>query len=202
MQTECKYPGLIGLVLAGGKSKRMQEDKGLIKYHGKAQREHCFELLMKLGLEKVLTSCRKDQMEELKDYFPIADKEGRAGPMFILDHVMELYPAKGFLVFPCDVPLMDIASFEYLLEQRDSSKIATAFLSPFDGKPEPLLAIWEAESHALIREHIAHDNISPRRLLMVEDARLVEAPSPEKLQNANTPEEQARIRAYIQQRKN
>jgi len=197
MQTEYKYPGIIGLVLAGGKSKRMGEDKGLISYYGKAQRIHCFELLQGLGLEKVYTSCREDQKEELTDYFPIADRPGRAGPMFILDQTLELNPNKALLLLPCDVPLMDKASFEFLLKHRDPSKTATAFLSPFDGKPEPLLAIWEAKAHAVIQSYIAQDSVSPRRLLMAEDVKLLEAPSPEKLQNANKPEEQEKIREYI-----
>ncbi|MEM8887557.1 MAG: NTP transferase domain-containing protein [Bacteroidota bacterium] len=201
MQTECKYPGIIGLVLAGGKSRRMGEDKGLISYFGKAQRIHCFELLEELGLEKVYTSCREDQLAELMEYFPLADRPGRAGPMFILDQALEMNPHKAFLLLPCDVPLMDAASFEFLLKQRDPSKIATAFLSPFDGKPEPLLAIWEAKAHTLIQSYIAQDSISPRRLLMAEDVKLIEAPSPEKLQNANSPEEQEKIRAYIRSNK-
>ncbi|MEL6252713.1 MAG: NTP transferase domain-containing protein [Bacteroidota bacterium] len=198
MKNEVKYPGIIGLVLAGGRSKRMKEDKGLIDYYGIPQREHCFELLGKLGLEKVYTSCRKDQVEEMKGFFPIADREGKTGPIFILAHVMEIHPGKALIILPCDVPLIDLESFEFLLHQRESSKIATAFISPFDGKPEPLLAIWEADSHSIIKTYIKEDSISPRRLLMAEDVKLVEAPFPEKLQNANTPEEQTEIRAYLQ----
>lgn len=189
---------LRGLVLAGGKSTRMGEDKGLLIYHHKPQRIHCFDLLSQLNLEAVHISCRKDQQAELRNYRPIADKAGRAGPMFILNHIFELYPQNAWLLLPCDVPLMDAKTLNHLILNRDPKKIATAFRSPTDGKPEPLLAIWEPSAFPLIQTAIAAGNYSPRKLLIESDAKLLDAPNPEALLNANSPADKEKIQRILQ----
>ena len=175
----------------------MGEDKGLIEYHGKAQRIHCFELLESLGLASVHISCRADQKEELETFSLIVDPPGRAGPIFILERSFQLIPHSALMLIPCDVPLIDKSSLEFLLAKRKPDKIATAFLSPLDHKPEPLLAIWEASALSLIKTYIQAGNFSPRKLLMEADAHLIEAPFPQKLKNVNTPEEAEEIRALL-----
>ena len=55
-----KTPPLYGLVLAGGKSSRMNQEKAKLSYHGKAQYLVCHDLL-KQHCEKVFISARRDQ---------------------------------------------------------------------------------------------------------------------------------------------
>lgn len=187
-----------GLVLAGGKSTRMGKDKGLLIYHQKPQRLHSYDLLSELDLASVHISCRKEQEDELNAFNPIADPAGRAGPIFILNHVLSLYPNSAWLLLPCDVPLMDIHTLNHLMDRRNAAKIATAFRSPSDGKPEPLLAIWEASALPLIQAAISRGNYSPRKLLMEEDVKLIDAPNEAALLNANSPEDQERIKDFIE----
>ncbi len=49
-----------GLILAGGKSQRMGQDKGLLTYHGKTQIDYCFEILSEY-VDEVFISSRKNQ---------------------------------------------------------------------------------------------------------------------------------------------
>ena len=51
---------IYGLVLAGGKSTRMNVDKSLLFYHGKTQVEHAFALLSP-HCAKVFVSNRREQ---------------------------------------------------------------------------------------------------------------------------------------------
>ncbi|MEM6802682.1 MAG: NTP transferase domain-containing protein [Bacteroidota bacterium] len=188
-----------GIVLAGGRSKRMGKDKGLIDYHGKPQRIYCYELLKNLGLSSVHISCREDQEEELSAFGPIIDPPGRSGPIFILENAFQLLHDSALMLIPCDVPLIDKKSLEFLVANRNLNKIATAFLSPFDHKPEPLLAIWEPSSLDLIQSYIQVGNFSPRKLLMEADAHVIEAPFPQKLRNVNTPEEAEEIKRFLEE---
>ena len=72
-------PPLKSLILAGGKSKRMGQDKGRINYHGKDQRSYLYELMHEFT-DEVYISCRKDQVEELKDFKVVEDKFLGLGP--------------------------------------------------------------------------------------------------------------------------
>jgi len=55
---------IYGLVLSGGKSTRMGEDKGLISYHGIPQRDHLYQLLNQ-DCDTTYLSIREDQKEEI-----------------------------------------------------------------------------------------------------------------------------------------
>ncbi|MDX1545013.1 MAG: NTP transferase domain-containing protein, partial [Christiangramia sp.] len=71
---------LYGLVLAGGKSSRMGMDKGDLKYHGKPQRDHLYEMLQEV-CDEVFLSLRKDQEDAVKANFrTIADMDEVRGP--------------------------------------------------------------------------------------------------------------------------
>ena len=69
---ETATPPLFGLVLAGGKSQRMGEDKGLINYHGKIQREYMADLLDDI-CEETFISCRPEQAAEIEHYPTLPD---------------------------------------------------------------------------------------------------------------------------------
>lgn len=74
------YP-LYGLVLAGGKSTRMGEDKGLISYFGLEHRIYLAKLLAPF-CEKTYISCQEVQLSDnLDGYNPLIDLVPSKGPM-------------------------------------------------------------------------------------------------------------------------
>ena len=177
-----------GLVLAGGFSKRMGQDKGLISYHGIPHRIYLYHLLKRAGLSQVHISCRTDQIEELHEFRPLADAFTPAGPMAALLTAFEENAHVAWLVLACDLPLMDLQTVQYLISHRDPSKIATAFRSPEDNFPEPLIAIWEPASQALLMDSYQKGKLSPRKVMLHHEICLLDAPNPQMLSNVNDPE--------------
>ena len=182
-----------GLVLAGGKSSRMGTDKGLISWHGKGQRYHAADLL-KLYCEEVFISCRTEQYPEIdSSYQALQDTYGDNGPMGGIISAYRHDPESAWLIVACDLPLLDLQSVGYLIDNRDPGVSATAYQNTVDGLPEPMFALWEPSAYPQLHSALEAGHTSIRRLLRHFPAKLVVPVHPEVLSNVNTPEEAARL---------
>jgi molybdopterin-guanine dinucleotide biosynthesis protein A len=183
---------LYGLVLAGGKSSRMGREKAAIKYHGKPQIEVAVETLS-LFCSKVFVSTRKDQAhsELFRKFHQIHDEpayEGK-GPLAGIISAMHAHPTAAWVVLACDLPFVNETDIQYLLEHRDTTKVATAFKSPVDGLPEPLCAVWEPEYLIDIEGFMNKGGNCARKFLIQCEAPLIVPPHPKAMENINNPDE-------------
>ncbi len=184
-----RRPVLKGLVLAGGKSRRMGEDKGAIAYHGLPQREYAARMLESL-CEETYISCRKDQVGEIETEFPLlADTFDGLGPFGAILSAFREDPEAAWLVVACDLPLLNEKSIRQLRNQRNLSKLATAFNSPVNEFPEPLIAIWEPRAYPVLLQFLAQGYSCPRKVLINSMIALLDAEDPKALMNVNSPEE-------------
>ncbi len=187
---------LEGLVLAGGKSLRMGTDKGAIRWQNNQEQRYAMaEILQNLGL-KTYISCRDiSQKSELSpDYQYITDSFLDLGPMSGILSAFRQNPNVAYLVVACDLPLLDKKTLQELILQRDSSKIATAFQSPNNEFPEPLITIWEPKSYPVLLSYLAKGYSCPRKVLINSNIKIIQANNSAALQNINTPEERLAIR--------
>lgn len=197
---ENALPPLYGLVLAGGKSTRMGQDKGLIDYHGLPQRDHMAELVSRF-CEKTFISCRPEQALEIQGLFPpLPDTFLGLGPLGAILSAFREHPDAAWMVIACDLPLLNEATLAELVASRNRSKAATAFNSPFDQFPEPLIAIWEPRSYPIMLQFLAQGYTCPRKVMINSDMLLLDAAQPEALQNVNFPEELASIREVLREK--
>ncbi len=187
-----------GLVLGGGASRRMQHDKALIDYHGEPQLLWTWRLLSTL-LPRVFVSVRDEQRDEpLRRGLPqIVDSFADAGPAAGILSAQALYPEVAWLVVAVDLPRLDAATLQHLLAMRDPAREATAFISHHDGLPEPLCALWEPASHARLLARVQAGKPCPRKALIEADTRLLQPLAAHALDNINTPEELASLRAQL-----
>jgi molybdopterin-guanine dinucleotide biosynthesis protein A len=188
---------LYGLVLAGGRSTRMGQDKAALEYSGRAQLERAFGLLQNL-LPRAFVSVRPDQTHDpLRTRFPqIVDiADGTEGPAAGIRAAQLTHPDVAWLVLACDLPYLDMATLQHLIARRDPARLATAFRSSHDGLPEPLCAIYEPSAAAALAEFLATGRNCPRKLLINSDTLLLDQPTHKALDNVNTPQELAVARA-------
>jgi molybdopterin-guanine dinucleotide biosynthesis protein A len=184
---EVNIPTLKGLILAGGKSTRMGEDKGLIDYHGKPQREYAFELLESIEIETFI-SCREEQEAEIS--LPtISDKFVGLGPFGAILSAFQSDPNSAWLVVACDLPFVNESALKQLISNRNSSKIGTAFYNPETDFPDPLFTIYEPKAYATILQFLALGYSCPRKVLINSDTEIIQPTDTEILRNINTPEE-------------
>jgi molybdopterin-guanine dinucleotide biosynthesis protein A len=188
-------PPLYGLVLAGGKSQRMGRDKGQINYHGQAQRIYMADILNKF-CEKTFLSVRAKE-ENTENYPFLIDSFTGLGPFGAITSAFRQAPNAAWLVVACDLPLLDEATLATLVHNRNPSSVATAFNSPVNEFPEPLICIWEPKSYPILMQFLTQGFSCPRKVLINSDVALLDAPNGEKLMNVNRPEEMEQALAFI-----
>jgi molybdopterin-guanine dinucleotide biosynthesis protein A len=183
---------LYGLVLAGGRSKRMGRDKAAIEVDGRSQLERALGLLNPL-VARTFVSVRKDQRDDplRARHAQIVDHGDLEGPAAGIRAAQLAHPEAAWLIVACDLPLLDVPTLQHLIARRDPSRPATAFRSQHDGLPEPLCAIYEPASAAALADFIASGRNCPRKFLIQSSTLLLDQPNPKALDNVNTPEELA-----------
>lgn len=179
---------LNGLVLTGGRSTRMGQDKSLLIYHQKPQRDHLTDLLRPF-CDAVFWSVNADQAASLdaaRQPF-IVDAFDFLSPLNGILSAFRHDPTAAWLVVACDMPLLSSRSLDALVCQRDPAKRATVFYDS-DGKfPDPLLGIYEPSFGPIMEQAVGAGAISPRQLLMLNDICLLTAPDSRELINVNDP---------------
>lgn len=182
-------PPLYGLLLSGGASQRMRQDKAALPYRGEPQLLRAWRLLERVT-ERTFLSVRNQQRDDpLRAGLPqIVDSYDAIGPAAGILSAQDRFPEAAWLVLACDLPLLDEATLRQLIDARDVSANATVFASRHDGLPEPLCAIWEPSSHALLKQRYQDGSYCPRKALIQSHIVLLPAPG-DALDNVNTPEE-------------
>lgn len=178
---------LNGLILAGGKSLRMGHDKSLIEYHNVSQREYLFTML-KNFCAVVFTSCKITHTVPVR-FNPLPDHFDFESPLNGILTAFAHDSIAAWLTVPIDMPLIDVEIIAYLLNKRDSNKVATCFYDSEGKNPEPLIAIWEPRAYPLLQNFYKEGKISPRDFLKQHDTHIIEIPDRNALANINSPEE-------------
>ena len=184
-------PVLRGLVLAGGRSERMQTDKGALHYHALDQRQHTAALLAEFCPD-VRVSVRPDQAADLPaGLVALPDTFLGLGPLGGVLSAFQADPNAAWLVLACDLPFLTRETLDFLVSNRQPARAATSLKSPWDDFPEPLVTIWEPRSYGQLLRFLSLGYSCPRKALINSDIELLTPPVPAELRNVNTPEERA-----------
>jgi molybdopterin-guanine dinucleotide biosynthesis protein A len=181
---------VFGLVLAGGESRRMGQDKALLMRDGQSQLAHIATILEQVA-DRVFVSARRSQQDDAERgrFDRIIDRYDDMGPIAGILSALEEHPGVDWLVVACDLPNIDAATLRFLLDNRSARQPFTAFRSSHDNLPEPLCALYAAGSETIIRQFIDDGMVCPRKVLIRSDTSLLEQPNPQSLDNINTPDD-------------
>ena len=172
-----------GLILSGGLSTRMGEDKRLIKYHDKTQEQYLFDLLTPYCSE-VYVSLNQNQQTDLPHIFDL--NLSVKSPIVGIISAFDKNPETAWLVVACDMPFINQEVIEYLIKHRNAEKFATTFENPEEHFPEPLLTIYEPEIYEKLQEAINQGKKSPMKVLQNLEIELLEVSDNKVLMNINT----------------
>lgn len=183
---------LRGLVLAGGESRRMGQDKASLQAGGETQLSRSVRCLER-HMSDVFVSTRPSQANDLlrSEFQQIVDKYENMGPIAGILSAMDSDPAASWLVLACDLPNVDDTTIAYLIHNASAEHAFTAYRSVRDDLPEPLCAIFTPSSRPIIDRFVAEGVKCPRKMLIKSPTCLLTQPNPEALHNVNTPDDLA-----------
>jgi len=196
-----QIPGINGLVLTGGLSTRMGSDKSAIDYHGTTQRQHVFNLLSP-HCKEVFVSCNGEQAKTITDLPVIQDSFLGLGPLGGILSAFQQNPNIAWLTVACDLPLLSTGIIQHLINHRDASKMATAFLDSAGEFPEPLVTIWEPRAYPILLQFLSQGYSCPRKALINSDVAILQAPDAFAFKNVNTTEEYKDVMAVLHNKNN
>jgi molybdenum cofactor guanylyltransferase len=191
---------LYGLVLAGGSSTRMGSDKAVLIYRGAIQLDRAFELVSRHSVRSFVSVREGQAQEPARASKPlIIDSIDGEGPLVGIRSAMAEHREAAWLVLACDLPFLSDSTVERLLAERDLLGLATAYRSSYDDLPEPLCAIWEPRAAEALASFQVEGGNCPRKFLICQAARLVDAAAPGALDNINTPDEYTKAQGLLAQ---
>lgn len=142
---------MIIVILSGGLSSRMGQDKGLMQEQGQAWVEKLYDQLAYLNLP-VYTSVNAKQQATYQSIVPaqqlvIDDAlEGINGPLKGILSAHHAYPDQHIMFVPCDMPLLDAPVFDGWLKSFEQHYPEyELFISKTSNRLQPLCGIYTRE---------------------------------------------------------
>lgn len=153
-----------GCVLIGGRSRRMGVPKHLLRQGSLTWLELvCARLAERT--ERVVISGNGVIPERLAHIARVPDIPGLHGPLAGILSVLRHYPGISWLIAACDMPAIETAALDWLLDFRAEG--IKAVLPALDGRKlvEPLLAYYDSGCTDYLEEIAASGPPRPGRLI-------------------------------------
>lgn len=174
-------------ILAGGKSRRMGMDKGLVHYNGQPMIAHILKVMEEFELKISIISSNPDYLKfgkpVLQDLIP--DK----GPMGGLYTALTYSRASMVLLIACDMPVINREAVESLFTY---SEIGSITIARDAEQISPLFACYPKSLLSNVKEAVLTDHLKMQDFVKKQKHKIVDFGILDKLdvlQNFNTEEE-------------
>lgn len=152
-----------GIILAGGKSKRMGQNKSLLKIGDKTIIETIVDKISPIFSEVIVVSNSMEDYKMLKDVKLIPDvtisKEANS-LIGLYSGILEAKYDYSFVV-PCDMPFIDISLIQYMIENIEDNDVIVPYLNGFY---ESLHSIYGKSTLSILKSLLDDKNYRINRL--------------------------------------
>ncbi len=127
-----------GIILAGGQSKRMKQDKGLVMYKGKRLVEYAIDLLTPF-CENIIISANNPKYSDF-GFSVITDEKKNIGPAGGLLSSLSKSQHRYSIIVSCDMPHLNSEAVKLLIAKVTD---ADCYISWHNNGIEPLFGIYD-----------------------------------------------------------
>jgi molybdopterin-guanine dinucleotide biosynthesis protein A len=143
-------------ILCGGKSTRMQAEKGLVLYKGKPFIRWIIEAIIPITSKIILVTSNRDY--SLLGLPMIEDTISNKGPVGGIYTALKHSKSDRNLILSCDVPKITTELLLGLIDESEKKEGSVTFLS--DGKNDyPLIGIYKKEAFQTFADAISGDKL-------------------------------------------
>ena len=148
-------------ILCGGKSSRMQSEKGLVLFQDKPFIEHIIQAILPITENiKLITNTREyDYLPYLKIPDIIADKGPLGGIYTALSHSETNFN----LILSCDIPLISTELLSELISKHNEEAEITVFAS--ESRLHPLIGIYSKKALPVVKSAIDNNDLKMMNLI-------------------------------------
>tara|TARA_B100000427_G_scaffold328426_1_gene341503 strand:+ start:364 stop:984 length:621 start_codon:yes stop_codon:yes gene_type:complete len=155
---------ILGVILAGGKSKRMGKDKHLIKLGEKTLIEYTITKVQKLLKEVIIISNYKIDLAAQYNIEIVPDKlKEQQGPLVGIFTALDWIKKKNkkynwIATFPCDTPFFPMSLIEKFIDLSINKKSELYFASS-KGQRHNIFGLWSVNLYENLKKDILNTNI-------------------------------------------
>ncbi len=183
-----------GIILAGGKSRRMGTDKSELIFNGKSFLEIQIDKMTELSISDIIISgksCAKQNVHTVMDIIP------DCGPLGGLYSCFSETDKKYALVFSIDVPLISVSTLKTLTDKHLGSDYQATVLT-CNGQAEPLIAVYNTDTTNILKELIEIKKLAIKSFLEKLDCQFVAfSGNTNELLNCNYPDDYKKLSAIL-----
>jgi len=151
---------ITGIVLAGGQSSRMGQEKASLLWKGKRLVDYAVETLSPLCKELFISSNNPDLIVNNLEILP--DGYRGIGPIAGIEAGLSRASNEICIVVSCDTPLLPTKMFQYMLQEHQDFDIS---LAAHEGINEPMIGIYSKRVYPVIREAIGNGENKPPTII-------------------------------------
>ena len=181
-----------GIILAGGKSSRMREDKGLSLLNGRPMIQYAIDSISGICAKTIIIATNKAYTQfgipVLSDIYP---NKGPIGGIYtgLVNSTTDIN-----IVMSCDNPFITEALLNWLLPHQQGNN---AVLVSEHGRIHPLIGLYPTALKTHLKKQLGQNNLKVTEAIGADQITTVEAQhfegySPTMFSNINTPEERSK----------
>lgn len=182
---DIKKVEITGVVLAGGESSRMGQDKSLLVFGEQKMIQYSIDAFKPFCKEIFISSSKKKHTEF--NYKTICDEYTKIGPIAGIHSALKKSNTNFIMILPCDSPMVKKEFIQFLISQIDTT--TKAIVPKYKNHLEPLFAIYHKSVLPIIEDQIGIKNYKLTNLLALIGAKTIEVQDRSCFVNINTPKD-------------
>jgi molybdenum cofactor guanylyltransferase len=183
---------IVTVILAGGQSSRMQQDKALLMVNGVPLLQRVYEVAIECTAEVYVVTPWPERYQNVlsADCRWLIENPPQQGPLLAFQQSLSQITADWVLLLACDLPCLDVVVIQqWLRDLENVEERAIAYLAPQAKGWEALCGCYRTSCHLSLDEFVQAGGQSFQKWLQAETVEPMLVKAPQIFTNWNAPED-------------